>query len=525
MHKLDSIRWRLVISYGLIALLTAGLVGLLSLTLLDEFNQNQTRAQLQANAQAIALQANALMDPYLRLGDLQDLARSMAILGQMRVQILDDRYNLMVDTGQPESSTTLLWIYPNTADTHGPPFLVPLLQRGKQNTQTDAWMQENFGNGPSVIVRVYENPWGRHLIFEKVSGEEIAATLQANETGAESSAVPGITARYPIGSAERPIGYVQLDSTRTTSSQVLDAMRRVLLLAGLGAALVAVIAGMLVSRDLTAPIQALAASATQMSSGDLSARAPEKGAGEIAQLARQFNRMAERLQASFTALSEERDALRRFISDASHELRTPVTALGNFIELLQGPAAEDAAARKEFLNESQAQVNRMAWITTNLLNLSRLDAGLVDLDRQPIDLGELLYASAAPFEHRAQQKGIRLKIDAPQTPIEVKWDRTRTEMALGNLLDNALKFTGSDGEIHMRGFALGEKTVIEVVDSGGGIDSQDLPHIFERFYRGQNSPQGSGLGLAIVHSIVQAHGGEVHAESLPGKGSQITITI
>ena len=106
-----------------------------------------------------------------------------------------------------------------------------------------------------------------------------------------------------------------------------------------------------------------------MSSGDLAARAPARGAGEIGQLSRQFNLMAERLQASFNALSAERDALRRFIADASHELRTPITALHNFIELLQGPAAEDQAAREEFLEESRGQVQRMEWITNNLLDL------------------------------------------------------------------------------------------------------------------------------------------------------------
>ncbi|MER3514529.1 MAG: two-component sensor histidine kinase, partial [Chloroflexota bacterium] len=110
-------------------------------------------------------------------------------------------------------------------------------------------------------------------------------------------------------------------------------------------------------------------------SGDLSTRAPVHGEDEIGQLARQFNQMAAHLEASFAQLSAERDALRRFIADASHELRTPITALQNFLDLVQGPAAEDPAARSEFLAESQKQVSRLEWITQNLLDLSRLEAG------------------------------------------------------------------------------------------------------------------------------------------------------
>jgi len=526
MKKLDSIRWRLVFSYVLITLLTVGLVGVLSLKLLDEYIQNEARLQLQANAQAIARQASNLMEPYLRLGALQELARSTANLGHVRVRILDERYNLMVDSGQPEELSLAL-VNPYANENNGQPFLVPLVRSGRNGGQIeiDPSLRERFGDGPSIILRVYETPWGRHVIFETISNEDLSNLLQPEEDSTANQAAAGISVRSPIGSVNDPIGYVQLDSTLTTGSQVLTAMRRVLLLAGLGAALVAVIAGLLVSRSLTAPLHALARSATQMSGGDLSARAPEVGSGEIGQLARQFNHMAERLQASFAALSAERDALKRFIADASHELRTPVTALGNFIELLQGPAAEDASVREEFLQESQSQVNRMAWITSNLLNLSRLDAGLVDLDRQPVDLGDLLRSAAAPFMLRAQEKGIRLEIEAPQPPLEVNWDRARMEMALGNLLDNALKFTASGGTVLLRGAAEGETVQVEVIDSGSGIDPGDLPHIFERFYRGQNSQAGSGLGLAIVQGIVQAHGGEVRAESQRGQGSRFTLLI
>ena len=302
-------------------------------------------------------------------------------------------------------------------------------------------------------------------------------------------------------------------------------MRWALVLAGFAAMLIALAAGLLVSRSLTAPILALVDSATRMSSGDLAARAPARGAGEIGQLSKQFNLMAERLQSSFNALSAERDALRRFIADASHELRTPITALHNFIELLQGPAAEDQAAREEFLEESRGQVQRMEWITNNLLDLSRLDAGLIQMDRQDCPLYDLLQSASAPFLPIAQEKGVEVRVEPTGHPILINCDRPRMEIVLGNLLDNAIKFTPPGGSVEMKGDAKGGKVIITVQDSGAGIQPDDLPFVFDRFYRGHSSEDGSGLGLSIVQSIVHAHDGTVEVESQPGQGTRFTVML
>jgi signal transduction histidine kinase len=289
------------------------------------------------------------------------------------------------------------------------------------------------------------------------------------------------------------------------------------------------VVGLLVSGRLTRPLHELTQATSEMSGHDLSIRAPVHGEDEIGQLARQFNRMAERLEASFSELAAERDTLRRFIADASHELRTPITALRNFIELLQGAAAHDPEARREFLTESEAQLERMAWITGNLLNLSRIEAGLVTLDIAEHDARDLITATAAAFRAQAEERGIILTYALPEEPLLVRCDRHRIELALSNLLDNARKFTPPGEQVQI-GVARDDETVrLWVEDSGAGIAPEDLPHVFDRFYRGRrqdaSTQVGSGLGLAIVRGIVQAHGGRVAAASRPGQGTRFTLEL
>jgi signal transduction histidine kinase len=531
-----SIRWQLVLSYMFLALLVASLVGVLTLSLIGRYIDRQERAQLTSNAEAVARQAWPLMWPTVRQAELQELARTSSFLGNARVRILDARRRVLADARPSAVGDEYVWILPSLgsrAQAAGDP-LLPLILAMLPSEQGNI---ASMTGGRSVMfeqlppdtaftrVRRWDSLWGSRFVFYTVPEAASNAAPPVQEAPFRSER----TILVAIGAQDRPQGYVAISGGPSFGSQALRTARQALLLSGGGAMLVAVVIGLLVSQRLSAPLRALTAVAGQMSGGDLAARAPVRGKGEIGQLSKQFNHMAERLEASFAELSAERDALRHFIADASHELRTPITALRNFSELLQGAAANDPEARAEFLAESQAQIERLGWITANLLDLSRLDAGLTSLDVDDCSARELIEAAAGPFVPLAQERAIALTTRLPAEALTVRCDRTRIVLALSNLLDNAVKSAAPGDEVEIGAGADDQAVRLWVHDTGPGIDPADLPHLFERFYRGHSESQGSssglGLGLAIVKSTAQAHGGRVHVESTAGVGSLFTIEL
>ena len=535
-----SIRWRLVASFVLVTLLTVSLIGVLALSLIRQQVASQEAEYLQANADAVARQALPLMQPLVNQTALQELARTSAFLSSAQIRILDGRGSVLADSGQHTEGNEYLWLpsllelFPDLDPSvfgGGPVAMaVPLDRLGRvTGRQGQSFSLTDLPPGTEyTVIRLVDTAWGARVVFEtRRAPEQDAAGATPQPGGADEGVRVRRTVVQPINTGQALLGYVELSGSIGYGQQTLATARRAFMLAGIGATLLALVVGLWVSRSLSAPLTSLAAAAGRMSAGDLSVRAPVQGRDEIGQLGRQFNQMAERLEGSFAELAAERDSLRRFIADASHELRTPITALRSFNELLQGPAAGDEAARAEFLAESAGQIQRLEWITGNLLNLSRLEGGLINLDLRDQDVGELLETAAAPFHLTAQEKGIDLAVLPPDEPFTCRCDRPRLEMALANLLDNALKFTPAGGQVQLSAQPAGGRSQFVVEDTGIGVLPADQPHIFERFYRGSNSETdgGSGLGLAIVQGIVQAHGGAVSVASQPGQGSRFVVEL
>ena len=230
-------------------------------------------------------------------------------------------------------------------------------------------------------------------------------------------------------------------------------------------------------------------------------------------------------------ITEEKrvEAIKRdFVANVSHELRTPLASIKGYSETLLDGGIEKSR-QSEFLRVIDRHATRMSRIIDDLLILSKLESHTMPIITTPVDIKELLASTRKGFEKQARDKGIRLTSGIPYGLPGVSGDRDRLEQVVANLLDNAIKYTPSGGEVHISATAEGSTVRVDVKDTGIGIPEEDMPRIFERFYRVDKARSrelgGTGLGLAIVKHIVHGHNGRLHVESTPGVGSTFSIMI
>ncbi len=281
---------------------------------------------------------------------------------------------------------------------------------------------------------------------------------------------------------------VILANPYTTRASTLATITGLLAIATLGALLAGLLVAAWLAARFTRPLRRLGEATRRLGSGDLTGRVPvaelERSYAEVAELARQFNVMADRLEESIDLIRRDRDRSRDVLADVSHELRTPLAAIRMSIELLQGRAGDDPAARAEFLETSRQQLDRMDWLAQNLLELSRLESGLLRLDLRPEDLRSTVESAVEQAEPAARRKGVRLALQKPPTPVRTYHDPLRVGQVVANLVGNAIKFTPRDGSVTISLAPSRDGARLQVADTGVGIDASEIPHIFERFYRG-----------------------------------------
>jgi signal transduction histidine kinase len=378
-------------------------------------------------------------------------------------------------------------------------------------------------NDADVIIH---DDQGRRVLFQAaiVSDDEVAQGLRRDPE------VDPVTARVPVELPDGSVVFydVTMANPYTSRAATLSQIQSALVGAGLLALAVALVMGIAAARSITVPIGRLRRISSRIAQGHLDERAVPSGVLEVDELGQQFNVMADRLAGTLRMLEADRDRLREFVADVSHELRTPIAALRMYTELQQEDDT-DAATRREFLERSLEQVARLEWLSTNLLDLSRIDAGIFPLDIHEGDLRDPIQAVVQATSEVAMSRGIALDSRVPAEPVLLQFDRERIIQLLSNLVGNAVKFTPRGGAVSVELVARETEAVIEVRDTGPGIPQEELPRIFDRFYRGTNTgdarASGSGLGLAIVRSIVEMHGGEIAVSSVVGRGSEFTIRL
>ncbi len=233
------------------------------------------------------------------------------------------------------------------------------------------------------------------------------------------------------------------------------------------------------------------------------------------------------LAQDLTRLRRLETVRRDFISNLSHELRTPLASLKALTETLQDGALDDPPAARRFIDQIQTEVDALTQMATELLELSRIESGRLSLDLQPVPPAELLTSACERMKLQAERAGLSLRVECAQTLPKVRIDLQRMEQVLVNLIHNAVKYTRPGGEVILLAEAGAGEVRFAVRDTGIGIPADDIPRIFERFYRVEKSRAGSGtgLGLSIARHIVEAHKGKIWAESVEGQGSTFYFTL
>jgi signal transduction histidine kinase len=295
------------------------------------------------------------------------------------------------------------------------------------------------------------------------------------------------------------------------------------LIVGLGTSVI----GYFLARSMAGPVERITQMAESLAGGQMNVRVdPHTHIQEMNRLAEAFNNMATRLQVYV-------DELRSFVANASHELRTPLTSIKLRVEALRSGALDDPPVTERFLAEVEGEVDRMTSMVNDLLDLSRIEAGLNPAKRVPVDLATVANDVYEAFKARAERAGIKLgaSIQSGLPPVLGNEDQLRR--VLYNLMDNAIKYTASGGQVQIV-LAAGQRNgtiLLKVSDTGFGIAPAHLPHIFERFYRVEATrprfgpSQGSGLGLPIAKSIAEAHYGQIGVSSKVGQGTTFWVEL
>jgi signal transduction histidine kinase len=537
-----SIRWRLPLAFLGVVGLSVLLLGVVLFILLQAYYHGLEQSYLRGASQAIPNNILEILKSEDSQSELQAYFENVAFLSQTRIKVTDMEGEIIIDTGSPTVYTVGLGI--RTGFREAPvtgegriiePYIV--LQEGLTgrdrfpldipSLQTS---ESRLNESPERVTPTSEDE------IRDDEDNEITAVVTAIPTPEDE--IKTVLNELPVYSTDFGLGFSGEDASSETRSsedlqiEIHDTMgqlasiefsegpaygRKILSSVAIGFLIASALAmffgtyiGWKGSQRFSSPLLSLAQSTSFISKGDYSSRAEVVGEDEFGILATSFNRMAEQVEGTITTLQ-------RFISDAAHELNTPLTALRTNLELI--PEERDRTTQQSYVDHALQQTKRLEELTEALLDLSRLESGAVDEEAGLFNLSRLIHDESERYASIAEQKGIEFSLDLPGEEIQMMGRSDQIRTAVSNLLDNAIKFTSEGGSVVIGIKTKGTSIHLWVEDTGIGIPDGEIPHLFQRFYRAPNASTypGNGLGLAIVKTIVGAHDGLIFVENLdPG---------
>jgi two-component system OmpR family sensor kinase len=461
-----SLRWRLFLTMALIVVICLGMAAVAVTTILRSQRDRLAMEQLAAMATPIAVQVRSLLRGQTTLADLQASLREQAQDNDVYI-IMGDENGKIVSQISPGADTSRLQV-----------------------------AADEFPNDLSQSVQgTFVTSGGETYLYAAFPLVRTSSALAM--------------ARFDI---------LVLATPRAGPSTIIRVVTGPFLIAGLIVLVISLVIAMFLARSIYRPVNRVRTAAEAMAEGRYDQEIPLAGPKEVRELAATFNTMAGQIKRS-------QSQLRHWVADVSHQLKSPLTSINGFAQaLLDGTAATEAEKQRAasiISDESQ----RMKRQVDELLELARMQAGQLKMEREPVNINELLEHCREVLEVQAAEKQVGVKIYAELlNPCTGDFDRL--EQAFSNILDNAIKNSPAGDEVRINGRNLDDHLVeVRIIDHGPGIPPEQIPQLFERFYQTAGTRSGFGLGLAIARQIVVAHGGTIEVVSEPGEGAEFIIRL
>ena len=470
----SSLQFRLVLGFALTLTLALATVGIFISLATDRQTE---RFENEQGLAEVARVSEFVSDHYAEeygwaetSTELDSIVEQAAAISGLRITMFNAHGNVLAHSHQP---------YPST-------FLELEAGPVRQMPVGEGWGEEAW-YGEGIFPVIYE-------------GEVVGSLTASSDLSLDPESQP-----FPLVGPE--------------ASRISDLVKRYLLWAGIGAAALGTALVWMLSRRTLAPLQGLGATARRLGRGDLSQRAETAGPTEVRHLAHSFNAMAAELE-------EAERHRRNLTADIAHELRTPTSNIQGYLEAIKDGVFQPTPEKIDTLHE---QALLLSHLVDDLRLLARVDAGELRLERSQTRVGELLQSALEALRPRAEAKGVTLGLEADPSLPALDLDATRIAQVVGNLLENAVTHTPDGGRVTVSAHAAANAVEVAVADTGPGIALEDLPRLFDRFYRADpsrsRSTGGTGLGLTIARRLVEAHGGSIEVESVVGQGSRFIIRL
>jgi signal transduction histidine kinase len=480
-----SLRLRLMVTFVAIILLVVAVMWIYQARLLESYFRGAVTNQLIQQGARLQSQIEAIGVPASNTAVSRQLAALAATIAQSRALVTDEKGVVLLDSGEGKSLV-----------------------------------------GEIIVQQLI----GRTLKNGRIE------TFDFPEAGADSLAlsIPWITAGRITGSL------VLVRPLRSAAREAANETGGVALKAALLASAVAAVVAYFLSTTITDPLRKMAQAARSVSKGNFNEKVPVRSGDELGDLAEAMNSMSGEIAGLIDNLTNEKEKLRdlmdertNMLSDISHDLRTPVTSIRGFVEALRDGIIKDEAERTRTLNIIHDESGRLSRLVDDLFYLARLESGEIPVEMTEVDLSAIVRSSVATAQPLAMEKDVSVSLTMDEASaragVRVMGSSDRLTRAILNVLDNAMKYSPRGGQVKVSLKVEGGGAVIAVSDEGPGIAEEDIPHVFERFYRADKSrsraKSGAGLGLSIARFIIEQHLGSIWVESVLGQGATFLMSV